>query len=109
MNRLMNVLEMYSLLYCSYPFPSDINECMLYGGTVCTIDSTCENTPGSFRCNCKQGFQTAEDGRFCKGKSENNMRNIVKKGQSNLRRKKRSYFSLAFPIILGCWNGFGFP
>ena len=65
---------------------------------MCTIDSTCENTPGSFRCNCKQGFQTAEDGRFCKGKSENNMRNIVKKGKDSL---PRIFFSSGFSDYLG--------
>ena len=61
---------------------------------MCTIDSTCENTPGSFRCNCKQGFQTADDGHFCKGESRSNLYNILKKGKGSLRKKCVHYLRL---------------
>ncbi|CAG0918165.1 unnamed protein product [Notodromas monacha] len=47
----------------------DIDECQGYRGSqVCSRSSECENTIGSYRCNCKQGFKQGEDGRTCIGK-----------------------------------------
>ncbi|CAG2116609.1 unnamed protein product, partial [Medioppia subpectinata] len=44
----------------------DINECTRYGSTVCSPDtSSCVNTIGSYRCQCKHGFEEDGSGRFC--------------------------------------------
>ena len=44
---------------------SDINECEVNGGG-CT--GGCENTVGSFKCTCSEGFQLAGDQVTCVGK-----------------------------------------
>ena len=35
----------------------DINECNVGRTDVCGVDSECQNSIGSYRCICKQGFQ----------------------------------------------------
>lgn len=47
---------------------SDIDECMLWGRSghdLCM--GRCINTPGSFTCDCPDGYKLDEDGRTCKG------------------------------------------
>lgn len=45
----------------------DINECELNkDGVLCL--GRCENTQGSYRCDCPQGFLMASDGKTCQGK-----------------------------------------
>lgn len=44
----------------------DIDECK-ENGRIC-IRGRCENTPGSYRCACLDGFIPAPDGDFCLGK-----------------------------------------
>ena len=44
---------------------SDINECT-DGSHNCNINADCNNTPGSFTCSCKAGYQG--DGIICTGK-----------------------------------------
>lgn len=34
---------------------------------MCSFHATCENTPGSFRCKCNEGFVLANDERTCEG------------------------------------------
>ena len=46
---------------------TDINECVRYDGQVCALNAECQNTEGSYRCNCKDGFTEAADGRNCNG------------------------------------------
>ncbi|PHJ18949.1 calcium binding egf domain-containing protein, partial [Cystoisospora suis] len=36
----------------------DIDEC---AGNVCPANSTCVNTPGSYECNCNEGFEKGEN------------------------------------------------
>ncbi|XP_024943000.1 fibrillin-1 isoform X2 [Cephus cinctus] len=36
----------------------DIDECSIYGGSICSANGQCENTIGSYRCNCKEGFES---------------------------------------------------
>lgn len=44
---------------------SDVNECEeLNGG----CQQTCVNTPGSYHCECSEGFRMHADGRTCIGK-----------------------------------------
>ena len=45
----------------------DIDECTRFGGTVCATNSECVNTDGSFRCQCKAGFQSIDGGKTCVG------------------------------------------
>lgn len=44
----------------------DIDECK-ENGRIC-IRGRCENTPGSYRCTCQDGFIPSPDGDFCLGK-----------------------------------------
>lgn len=46
-------------------FFADIDECV--NNTVCDSHGFCDNTPGSFRCLCYQGFQAPQDGQGCVG------------------------------------------
>ena len=46
----------------------DINECTRFGGTVCATNSECVNTEGSFRCQCKPGFNSLDGGKTCVGR-----------------------------------------
>lgn len=45
----------------------DIDECLKFTGHVCSLHATCENSYGSFKCHCKDGFTLASDGRNCDG------------------------------------------
>ncbi|KAF7253583.1 Nidogen-1 [Varanus komodoensis] len=42
----------------------DIDEC-LEQPTVCGNNAACNNQPGTFRCECLEGYQFAADGRTC--------------------------------------------
>ena len=44
----------------------DVDECTL-GGQVCTQNAHCENTYGSYRCVCKEGFEQEHDSQTCRG------------------------------------------
>jgi len=44
----------------------DLDECSL-GGQVCTQTARCENTYGSYRCVCKEGFEQESDSETCRG------------------------------------------
>ena len=44
---------------------ADIDECAT-GASMCTANSHCVNTPGSFNCECDVGFQAS--GNLCVGK-----------------------------------------
>ncbi len=43
--------------------PNNINECMLFPD-LCG-NGKCENSDGSFKCKCNQGFTTDESGKQC--------------------------------------------
>lgn len=42
---------------------------MLFTLQVCANNAECENTEGSFQCNCREGFKKASNGESCIGKS----------------------------------------
>lgn len=46
-------------------FFTDIDECV--NNTVCDSHGFCDNTAGSFRCLCYQGFRAPQDGQGCVG------------------------------------------
>ena len=46
-------------------FWTDIDECKKMNGGC---QSSCTNTPGSFRCSCDQGYRLLDDGLNCEGK-----------------------------------------
>lgn len=49
-------------------FLSDADECKLEIDE-CSVNADCGNTPGSYRCRCKDGF--IGDGKTCQGISKN--------------------------------------
>ncbi|XP_041070002.1 latent-transforming growth factor beta-binding protein 2-like [Carcharodon carcharias] len=53
----------------------DIDECM--NGTICGTHGYCENTDGSFRCHCDQGFEVPPRGQGCVDINECEMMNGV--------------------------------
>lgn len=50
-----------------WPPPADVNECET-GVHRCGEGQTCHNLPGSYRCDCKPGFQRDAFGRACIGR-----------------------------------------
>ena len=45
-------------------FGTDVDECE-NGENSCDVNANCSNTPGSYVCKCKQGFDGA--GETCRG------------------------------------------
>ena len=45
---------------------SDLNECRFKRISKC--DQICENTPGSYKCTCREGFMMQFDGKTCIGR-----------------------------------------
>ena len=52
----------------------DINECLNNNGG-CT--HTCVNKPGSYECQCNEGFYTNDSGRNCLGNIVTNIINVI--------------------------------
>lgn len=46
---------------------SDIDECR-ETPQICGLHAICNNQPGTFRCECLDGYQFASDGQTCTGK-----------------------------------------
>ena len=57
-------LKLESVLTFLIHFPPDLNECEDFND--CDIHATCNNTDGSYFCECSRGF--VGDGWSCKGK-----------------------------------------
>ncbi len=53
-----------SILFVGSFSTVDIDECAT-GASMCTANSHCVNTPGSFNCECDVGFQG--NGSLCDG------------------------------------------
>lgn len=47
-------------------FYTDVDECQEQP-TVCGSNAVCNNQPGTFRCECLEGYQFSDDGRTCIG------------------------------------------
>lgn len=56
----------FSSLLCSFN-SSDVNECDDHPN-YCQVGGQCVNTPGSYRCLCKQGYEVGNGGSHCIGK-----------------------------------------
>ena len=52
------------LIYFFFPFFSDFNECSLNNAGC---EHVCNNTGGSFNCDCRAGFTLKPDKRGCAG------------------------------------------
>lgn len=48
-------------------FPSDNNECATEIN-LCGAKGICQNTPGSFVCECQRGFSLDQTGLSCEGR-----------------------------------------
>uniref|UniRef100_H3ASA9 Nidogen 1 n=1 Tax=Latimeria chalumnae TaxID=7897 RepID=H3ASA9_LATCH len=46
----------------------DVDECR-ENPSICGSNAVCNNQPGTFRCECVEGYRFAADGRTCTGKS----------------------------------------
>ena len=46
----------------------DVNECD-DNPNYCQVGGQCVNTPGSYRCSCKEGYEVGNGGSHCIGKS----------------------------------------
>ena len=46
---------------------SDVNECD-DNPNYCQVGGQCVNTPGSYRCICKEGYEVGNGGSHCIGK-----------------------------------------
>ena len=46
---------------------SDVNECD-DNPNYCQVGGQCVNTPGSYRCSCKEGYEVGNGGSHCIGK-----------------------------------------
>ena len=55
-------------------FP-DVNECEVRNGGC---EQICDNTQGSFRCNCQTGFRLSNDKSSCIGKLQSIRINMTK-------------------------------
>ena len=60
MKHKYSVRTIWISLYC---FSSDINECE--GTNDCSANADCSNTVGSYRCDCREGFEGT--GKLCSG------------------------------------------
>uniref|UniRef100_A0A8C5LU87 Collagen and calcium binding EGF domains 1 n=1 Tax=Leptobrachium leishanense TaxID=445787 RepID=A0A8C5LU87_9ANUR len=62
------------------PYCLDIDECAFKNETLCS--QICINTPGSYRCECLEGYVLEEDGKTCtKGSHEfEKSNNVMKAG-----------------------------
>jgi len=45
---------------------SDVDECQKYGRKICG-NVQCANTPGSYHCDCVQGFVIGKSETYCQG------------------------------------------
>lgn len=57
LTQLNSIISLYSL--------PDIDECV--NETICGEHGFCENTDGSYRCQCYRGYANAPDGQGCVG------------------------------------------
>ena len=62
-------------MYFQYPSSilADINECS-QEPCLGVGKSTCENTKGSYKCKCVEGFRLSAGGSTCEGKKKNGNR-----------------------------------
>jgi hypothetical protein len=49
--------------FCSFPLQTDIDECK--DRRTCSTNADCSNSPGSYLCQCKQGY--TGNGEICTG------------------------------------------
>ena len=51
-------------MMCTNHYALDINECTMNNGGCAQL---CTNTPGSYQCNCNNGYTLNLDGHNCSG------------------------------------------
>ena len=57
-----------------FSFLIDVNECATNNGGC---DQICNNTKGSYECNCRSGFLLSSDKHKCNGKSKNRVTTAI--------------------------------
>ena len=88
-------------------FIPDIDECKkIVGGVISKggCQHKCNNTIGSYRCSCNDGFVLAYDRRTCLGmtkvfSSSLAFKKIDESQNNKERRRSTKYFALSLPVI----------
>ena len=60
------IVGKYTCITYLYDLYVDVDECAV-SGQVCAQTAHCENTYGSYRCVCKEGFEQEPDSQSCRG------------------------------------------
>ena len=67
LSRLVQVvLEYKKRNYYMFLRFTDVNECLINDGGC---EHMCNNTPGSYECICRGGYQLESDGKACQGET----------------------------------------
>lgn len=82
-----------SWMFC-FHFLSDVDECSL-GRSHCSSFATCYNTPGSYKCKCKDGYRGM--GHDCKRKSSRTKTKTLGPRCSLLQKRGLTFSPALFP------------
>lgn len=81
------------MLLC-FHYLSDVDECSL-GQSHCSSFATCYNTPGSYKCKCKDGYRGM--GHDCKRKSREKTPELI--FSLSTRNRASGFFSFFFACV----------
>lgn len=85
------------MLLC-FHYLSDVDECSL-GQSHCSSFATCYNTPGSYKCKCKDGYRGM--GHDCKRKSREKTAELIFSLSTRNRASGFFFFACVFKNVLG--------
>lgn len=83
----------------------DIDEC-LEQPTVCDRNAVCNNQPGTFRCECLEGYQFAADGRTCVAVEHAINHCLTGTHTCDIPQRARCIYSGGSSYICACLPGF---
>ncbi|XP_066473183.1 nidogen-1 [Tiliqua scincoides] len=83
----------------------DIDEC-LEQPTVCDRNAVCNNQPGTFRCECLEGYQFAADGQTCVATEHAINHCVTGTHTCDIPQRARCIYSGGSSYICACLAGF---
>ncbi|XP_030050841.1 nidogen-1 [Microcaecilia unicolor] len=83
----------------------DVDECREQP-TICGEYATCNNQPGTFRCECLEGYQFAEDGQTCVGIERPINHCVIGTHSCDIPERARCIYTGASSYICACLSGF---